>query len=152
MSNYFLGLITIVLVAQVISCESATAPRDDPPDISNVDFATQVNPIFSGAGCTNGSCHGGGAGNLSLGSDATTNYNNLVNVASACGSLDLVEPGSPDASQLYKKIAGTQTCGNRMPQGNATYFNSNADKLETVRVWIEEGAKQSVSASVWLRP
>ena len=148
MSNKFWGLTALVGLA--VSCAPATAPPDDPFDISNVDFATQVNPIFSGAGCSSTNCHGGGIGNLTLGSDATTNYNNLVNVASSCGTLDLVEPGSPDASQLYKKIAGTQTCGSRMPQGNATYFNSHADELETIRVWIEEGAKQSVNAVVWL--
>ncbi len=106
--------------------------------VSNVDFATEVNPIFSSAGCTAGGCHGGGG--LTLGSNATSNYNNIVNVPSSCGGLDYVEPGDPSASHLYKKIEGTQGCGSRMPQNNPGYFDANSSQLELIRVWIVEGA------------
>lgn len=112
--------------------------------ISNVDFPTQVNPIFTAAGCTASSCHGGSAGGLSLGSDAATNYDTLVGVASSCNLLNYITANDTTNSHLFLKIKGNQACGNRMPANNPNYFDSNADKLHLIRVWITEGALAEV--------
>ncbi len=110
---------------------------------SNVDYTTQVYPIFSSAGCLSGYCHGasGSSEGLTMGGDATTVYSNIVDVASNCGTLDYIEPGDPSTSHLYLKCTTSFSCGgSRMPRNGTSYFTTNADELETIRVWIEEGA------------
>ncbi|MEE9161922.1 MAG: FlgD immunoglobulin-like domain containing protein [Candidatus Neomarinimicrobiota bacterium] len=110
---------------------------------TNVDWATEVHPIFQQdeAGCAIGNCHGGGTAGLTINSSATTTYNNIVNRASGCQSLDYVEPFDSDASYLYWKTSGAPgICGGRMPANNPTYFSSNPGQLELIRVWIDEGA------------
>ncbi|MBT3216191.1 MAG: T9SS type A sorting domain-containing protein [Candidatus Marinimicrobia bacterium] len=110
---------------------------------SNVDYTTEVYPIFSSAGCLSGYCHGSGgsSGGLTIGSDATTVYSNIVGVASSCNNLNYIEPGDPNTSHLYLKCTTSYSCGgNRMPRNNQSYFTTNANELETMRVWIEEGA------------
>jgi len=114
---------------------------------SNVDYTTEVYPIFSSAGCLSGYCHGAGgnSGGLTMGSDAATVYSNIVDVASDCGSLDLIEPGDPSTSHLYLKCTTSWSCGgDRMPRSNQSYFTTNSGELETIRVWIEEGALEQV--------
>ncbi len=117
--------------------------------VSNVDWATQVHPILQvgQAGCAaTGSCHGSGQAGLTITADAATTYTNIVNKASSCASLDYIEPDDPSASHLYKKIEGTQACGGRMPANNTSYFIDQADQLEIIRVWIEEGALAEAAA------
>ena len=118
------------------------------PLAANVDFTSEVHPIFSNAGCTNAACHGGGMAGLTLNSDATGNYNRIVNVFSSNCSLDYVEPGDPSASLIYQKISGTQSCGVRMPFNNPVYFDSHASELQTIQQWISEGALREVAIAV----
>ena len=114
--------------------------------VTNVDFASQVMNVFSSAGCSGGSCHGGGAGGLTITTDAGNTYNNIVGVASSCNGINYIEPMSTNASYIYRKIIGTQSCGgSRMPANNPAYFDTNTDQLEIIRVWIEEGALETPS-------
>lgn len=108
--------------------------------IAAVDFTTQVNPIFTNAGCNSSGCHGGNSLPVKIGTDAIANFEAIVNVTSTCNSLKYINPGDPTTSHLYLKMAGTYACGGRMPANNSTYFDTNSDLLGTVRVWIEEGA------------
>ncbi len=112
------------------------------PLAANVDFTTQVNPIFSNAGCTSSFCHGGSSppGGLALKSNDGGNYNRIVNVLSTTCGLDYVEPGDPSMSLIYQKISGTQSCGARMPKNNPDYFDSHTTELQTIQQWIAEGA------------
>ncbi len=105
--------------------------------VTNVDWETQVYPIFSDAGCH--SCHGA-SGGFTIGGTATEAYSNIVNQMSSCNSLDYIEPFDTSASHLYLKITGNQDCGARMPYNNQTYFDSHTDQLELIQVWIQEGA------------
>jgi hypothetical protein len=107
--------------------------------VSNVTFASQVYPIFQNAGCTG--CHGS-SGGFSIGADAETAYVNIVQGAPGNCGLTYVVPGDPSSSFLYEKISQTPSCGNRMPAGNATYFDTNVGELEIIQVWITEGALQ----------
>ena len=114
--------------------------------VTNVDFAAQVMPIFASAGCSGGSCHGGGAGGMTITTDAASTYNNIVGVASSCSGFNYIDPSSTTSSYIYQKITGAHSCGgSRMPLNNSTYFDSNTDKLEIIRVWIEEGALETPS-------
>ncbi|MCH7574574.1 MAG: T9SS type A sorting domain-containing protein [Candidatus Marinimicrobia bacterium] len=121
--------------------------------VSNVDFSNQVMPIFASAGCTGSTCHGGGAGGLTITTDAGSTYNNIVGVASSCSGFDYIEPMSTNASYIYRKIIGTQSCGgSRMPASDPAYFDNNTDKLEIIRVWIEEGAFAEASTVALIAP
>jgi len=118
---------------------AADVPRDVPRDTGPADAGTpayaSVQAIFN-ASCT--SCHGG-SGALNLG--ATVSYTNLVNVAAAGGScassgMLRVTPGDPMNSLLFRKVAGTQPCGNAMPRSGPL---APAD-VEIIRRWIAGGA------------
>lgn len=119
-----------------------------PPAQSNVDWSTEVFPILQSASCL-GSCHGSGSsGGLTIGTSASTAYNNIVNVASGCNNLDYIEPSDPNTSHLYLKCTTSFSCGgSRMPRNNSSYFSSNSDQLETIRVWIAEGALEQAQAT-----
>lgn len=105
--------------------------------------------IFERHGCTDQICHGSGAsGELDLRSDVA--YQNLIDVLSSNSADDRVEPGEPDRSLLWLKLAlktdplqippGKQVPGSPMPQlGDAL----SADELELVRLWIYNGAPET---------
>lgn len=83
-------------------------------------------------------------GNLSM-SDRATALTNLVGVAAAggaCASSGLTRVVADDAanSLLVQKLEGTQTCGQRMPLGQAQL---SAAEIEQVKQWIEAGAQDN---------
>ena len=62
----------------------------------------------------------------------------LVGVAAvACPTFVRVAPGDPAMSHLSKKLAGTQTCGSRMPLGGPFL---SAGLQQVVDDWIRGGA------------
>lgn len=74
-------------------------------------------------------------GNLDL---QTSAYEAIVGVTSADFGVVLVEPGDPDASLLYRKMAGTQSAseGGQMPLAGQV----DPAHLDAVRAWIADGA------------
>jgi hypothetical protein len=52
-------------------------------------------------------------------------------------AMDRVEPGDPDSSYLIHKLEGTQTVGDRMPQGGPFL---EQETIDTIRQWISDGA------------
>jgi uncharacterized protein (TIGR03118 family) len=106
--------------------------------VAPITLASLQSSVFTPR-CTG--CHSGGGGGLpgsmNLSSTAAT-YNALVNVASEqVGSLSRVQPGNPDVSYLVRKLEGTQTVGERMPQGGPFL---NQATINQVRSWIQAGA------------
>jgi mono/diheme cytochrome c family protein len=87
-------------------------------------------------------CHTGPTGNIlptgmNLSSTADS-FAALVGVASIqVPALDRVEAGNPDDSYLIQKLEGTQTVGERMPQGGPFL---DQETIDTVRQWITDGA------------
>lgn len=78
-------------------------------------------------------------GNVSFG--ATAEYAKIVDVKSPTAALDLVEPGSPEMSYLYLKVAGGfETApggtGMLMPLGSML----PADQVTLIEDWITAGA------------
>ncbi|MDZ7644328.1 MAG: hypothetical protein U5K76_09060 [Woeseiaceae bacterium] len=51
-------------------------------------------------------------------------------------SLDRVQPGEPDNSYLIRKLEGTQSVGDRMPQGGPFLEQATIDMI---RQWITDG-------------
>jgi hypothetical protein len=132
---------------------SGSAAACSPEDLSsialndNVDFATQVQPIFN-ASCTG--CHGG-SGGLNLG--AAVSRGNLVNVASnnANAGIPRVTPRNPGASFLFRKINCVglgPPFGLRMPRSGPPYLSLEQQAL--IMDWILEGATvQSDPDRIW---
>lgn len=110
----------------------------DPPPPASPSFSQDVNPIFAAKGCTAGNCHGGGQGGLTLTASASSNYANLVNVASSDPSFLLVEPGDPQNSYLVIKVEGR--AGSRMPIGGSPLSDN---QIQTLRNWISAGAQDN---------
>lgn len=113
---------------------------DDPggPPSEAPAFAADVNSIFVTRGCTAGSCHGGGAGGLTLSSTPATSYANLVGVsAMAEPTLLRVEAGDAQNSYLVIKLEGRQSSGGRMPLGGGALSTA---EIAAIRAWIDAGA------------
>lgn len=136
-----LAVIQAEAMAQVTPCVA-----DDISAIPvkyNVDFETEIQPIFSVA--CNG-CHiGGVSGGLSL-ADGDA-YGNLVNIPAnnANAGIPRVTPGDPEASFIFKKINCTnlndivgQPFGRRMPRSGPPYLSA----VDQARIldWINQGA------------
>lgn len=90
--------------------------------------------------CAVPGCHGGAGAQQGLRLDPGFAYGNLVNVASPRDpNLIRVIPGDPDNSFIVHKLEGTQTLGDRMPQGGPYLPQSTIDVM---RQWIAGGAPQ----------
>lgn len=105
--------------------------------------------------CTAG-CHSGGSPSGQLNLSGTTNevYQRLINVnpinpAAISENYKLVNPGYPDRSFLFRKVAHTidpgvnyltNQMGNSMPSGLNALAN---DQIELIRQWILWGAGET---------
>src|ERR1019366_4155144 len=108
------------------------------PPASTATFTQVFNSIL-GPACS--SCHGIAAPMMSFNVKATA-YTDLVGVVaqgSGCGSSGETRggAGSSATSLLYMKVAGTQTCGVRMPQNRTPLSAAN---IALIKNWIDQGA------------
>ena len=122
--------------------EDATAgdtTMAEPPTYSQIHEA-----FFGGDGCGNGYCHGGGAGGFSI-SDETGTHFALVNqnaITPLCGLTQLVVPGDPESSLLWRRVRpialdGDDLCAPKMPQGSE---GMDAESAQMIYDWIAAGA------------
>jgi hypothetical protein len=98
--------------------------------VTGVSFANDVFPVFVSAGCTN--CHGG-TNNLRVETHAQLMLGNSANGP-------VVIAGNGEGSVIIKKLRGTASFGDRMPQGGPFLSNSVIDKIS---LWITQGAKNN---------
>ena len=102
-------------------------------------FASIQANVFS-IDCAVPGCHGGASAQQGLRLDAGFAYGNLVNIPSPRDpNLIRVIPGDPDNSFIIHKLEGTQTLGDRMPDGGPYLPQSTID---VIREWIANGAPQ----------
>ena len=102
--------------------------------------------LFERHGCTTAACHGAspGQGSLDLRSDAA--YANLVGVAAAADpAIKRVQPGDPEASMLWRKLAArirddVDIPNSPMPLGTAAPLSE--DELGALAEWIYNGAPE----------
>lgn len=97
---------------------------------------TQVYAVFT-AGC---SCHGSGAGGLTMSSLASAYANLVGKAASACSAEQRVVTGDPDKSVLFHALARTDLGSCKVPKMPAGGAMLSAGDLELVRSWIAAGA------------
>lgn len=108
--------------------ESATAPT----------FTADVQEDLVNS-CGFSSCHGGGAGDLTLDGSAA-DFAALVDVtASTADGETLVIPGDAANSYLYKILVGDGIDGDLMPPPDGGW---DQDKIDTVAAWIDGGAAE----------
>lgn len=116
------------------------AGSDDPS--YELTFSALYEEVIRTSNCTLGLCHGegarGGALDLAPQEDA---YDNLVGAPSQgaeCAALGYarVEPGAPERSLLWLKLAAEPPCGAQVPPGGGL---SPAQRAQ-IRRWIELGA------------
>ncbi|MBM74615.1 MAG: hypothetical protein CMK59_04370 [Proteobacteria bacterium] len=88
-----------------------------------------------GMSCAFSSCHGAGAGGLTLAGEG--DYERLVDVASTQleGAI-LVVPGDSENSYLMTKLRGTSEIGDSMPPGALL----DDVVLAQIAAWIDAGA------------
>jgi hypothetical protein len=134
----------VVIAAGCGSGRTVTSSRTQGPP-SNVDFATQIQPIFT-KNCALSGCHVTGDPPEGMVLEPGQAYANIVNVESTeVGPEKRIEPSDSAASYLYEKISQPQpTSGDRMP------LNANplsADKIALIKTWIDEGAKPAAVAA-----
>jgi len=117
--------------------DGVTDPIPQREVLTNPSFATDINSIFQQRGCSAGSCHGNGAGALTLTASATENYDRLVGVQATAEAFQLVAPGDAQNSYLVIKIEGRQSQGGQMPRGA-----NPLDGIDqaNIRNWIDNGA------------
>ena len=115
----------ILLVAGLLGPTSAQA---------QIDYTRDVQPILD-LHCV--SCHGG-TSDVDL-----DTYERVMTSIGEQYQRTLVTPGDPADSPLYDKLLSTPKFGDRMPNANGL----SAQKIETIRQWIAEGALQEASAT-----
>ena len=102
-------------------------------------YEKDVWEIFVRNGCSASSCHGGGAGGLSLSTSAGS-YAMLVGVPSSGTGEVFVIPSNAAGSYLVKKLDGSQSVGSRMPLGGAVLDDID---MKNIKNWINQGARNN---------
>ena len=114
-------------------------PLGTPPSGLQPTLASIQDNVFS-VRCAIPDCHGGGSVQYGLRLDPGFSAGNLINVPSPRNAnLIRVVPGDPDASFIIQKLQGTQTLGNRMPDGGPYLTTAT---VNVIRQWIQDGAPQ----------
>ena len=129
----------ILLFCFALAVVNSTAHAQD-TNFEIVSFDKDVLPILNSY-CV--MCHLPGVeqGGLSLYPDA---WSQLVGNPSVQSPLLRVDPGSPDSSYLYLKLIGTgESVGGSGLQMPFAQPSLDPDQIETIRLWIEQGAKQN---------
>lgn len=130
----------------VASGEDISTGDASPGDAASpsVTFAEVYSEVFAANSCSSGYCHGAGAGGFTI-SDETGTHFALVNqsaMAPSCGLTDLVVPGDPESSLLWRRIRPValdegDVCAPKMPQGSE---GVDAEDSQLVYDWIAGGA------------
>ena len=99
-----------------------------------INFANQIVPIFTKAGCNSGGCHGKSSGQngfrLSLlGFEPSEDYEHLVKEARGRRLF----PAAPEASLLLQKATAT------MPHGGGKRIEPGSDDYKLIARWIRQG-------------
>ncbi|HEX2393736.1 MAG TPA: hypothetical protein VHI78_00225 [Bacteroidales bacterium] len=117
----FLVVYLLILLYAFASC------THDPESIEELDdvcFDTQVFPLLK-TSCGISGCHNGGEEHFNL-----TDYNSV---------MELVTPGDPRSSKLYKIITDIRSDDMMPPENPLTRTQRNI-----IQVWIAQGAKETL--------
>ena len=107
-----------------------------PPDDPCVATVFQTNACVA---CHSAALSSGGlnldGGNLGARLSMTkAMYKDVANMAACVPNALIIDPVTPANSILLKKVAGTQACGDKMPQGTGL----SGDNLKCITDWINK--------------
>ena len=126
----------MLMLMTLLACGEKEDTADTAPVQSDWEKADEV----LATSCGFSSCHGGGAGQLTLSADdPAINHAALVNVASDVveGAI-LVVPGDSSSSYLVQKLNGAEGIeGTEMPPNQMM----EAERIALVTAWIDAGAE-----------
>ncbi len=91
-----------------------------------------------------GGCHGGAAPSAGLDIMGTNPHARLLSASKQRGSLNLIQPGSPEKSYLWLKVSGDgSVVGLRMPLNASNQpIPMSQEDLDALQTWILAGALQ----------
>jgi hypothetical protein len=116
------------------------APTPPPPGAPFEPTLASIQANVFSVDCAVSGCHGGAGAQQGLRLDPGFSAGNLICVHSSQDpALIRVIPGDPDASLIIRKLEGTQSVGDQMPQGGPYLPQSTID---VIRLWIQNGAPQ----------
>src|SRR5437016_3603260 len=128
-----------LLAAALLTLAACGGGGNAPPSGVQPTLASIQDNVFT-VTCAVPGCHGGVSAQQGLRLDPGFSAGNLINVPSPRDSnLIRVVPGDPDASFLIQKLQGTQTLGDRMPDGGPYLTTA---QVNVIRQWIQDGAPQ----------
>jgi hypothetical protein len=126
---------------QVVREAVQPPPEEPPPEEPTISLDEIQAQVFTPRCAL---CHFGSGNELPFSMDlsnSAASFDNLVNVPSEqVPGLLRVHPGNPDDSYLIHKLEGTQSVGDRMPQGGP--FLDEAT-IQGIRAWIAAGSPES---------
>lgn len=122
MKNELRLIISGVIIAVFTSCEYTPIVPNDTPDVGDVSFVDDVEPIFTDAGCT--SCHNGGVQKPDL--------RNGYAYASIMSNADLTDYAYAQNIYDYPKPSGAHD----------TRYKSD-EQAAIVKAWIDQGTQDN---------
>ena len=120
--------VLLLIIAGMAACDKDKAEQ---PRLRKVTYAEDVQPILQ-KHCVE--CHVTGKPGAMASGLLLDSYESLLK-GSRLGPV--IHPGSALASSLYILVSGRENLTITMPHGKAPL---SAEEIETIRVWIENGA------------
>ncbi|HEX9942719.1 MAG TPA: hypothetical protein VGG03_11925 [Thermoanaerobaculia bacterium] len=133
----------LLLPLLLAGCGTVKSPTEPPPEGPGTGtaftFAQIQREIFTPT-CAKAGCHDAASASEGLVLEAGVSYGLLVgHPSSEHGSLNRVEPGSPERSYLILKLRGDPSItGQRMPLDGPPYLTP--EQIEGIAAWIRAGA------------
>lgn len=135
------GRILAPMICVALCVSSASAENNDPSGAQRTvasEFARDIVPLLTKAGCNSGACHGSlqGRGGLALsllGYDSAADYETLF----LAGRGRRVSSGLVDRSLILLKATG------RVPHGGGVRIDPDSESHRLLREFIRGGASQS---------
>ncbi|MGD2056131.1 MAG: hypothetical protein PVJ15_04935 [Gammaproteobacteria bacterium] len=129
--------VLLLIAAGLVACDhdkAGESQSQDQPQSRKVSFADDVNPILQ-KHCAE--CHVTGGQGARASGFRMDSYQSIMN-GTRFGPV--VDPGSAITSSLYLLVSGKGELTISMPHGKAPL---SAKEVETIRVWIENGAVEN---------
>jgi hypothetical protein len=126
----------MLMLMTLLACGEKDDTADTAPTQTDWEKADEV----LATSCGFSSCHGGGAGQLTLtADDPTANHAAIVNVPSnVVEGATLVVPGDSSGSYLVHKLNDAEGIeGTEMPPGQVM----DAERIALITAWIDAGAE-----------
>lgn len=125
------SVFSVALLVPLILVMSGCTPEQAPPKVT---YADDVKPIIE-ARCLE--CHVSGQAGAEASGFVVDSYAGLMK-GTRLGAV--IVPGSAASSTLFRLVSGEADPSIQMPHGKETLTD---EEIETIKVWIDQGAAQN---------